>query len=194
MYICNTYNFGDRLRFGMTCELPQDSKDYFGTWLWGSFCYWIFGRCVGDMQYGVPLCDVQHLLEKYILKKPSFHCNEKIFHADAQQILRIMDEDMENEAGDIIKENCFGFVGTFDFWRNFWVSLELDIMNEYVILYFEHDTQARLIIGKLSENKEDWVFQSEHELNAGELQAVVQETFDWLQERYEKETETPSTT
>jgi hypothetical protein len=152
MYICNTYNFGDRHQFGITFELPQEREMYHGRWLNGAICYWICGRSIGDMQYGATGCDVLILLED-INKRTSYQCGKEIFHADAELILRTMDMDIDHEADDIIQENCFGFVGTSDFWRGFDITLQLDIVREYQILYFEHDGQARLIIAKYKKKK-----------------------------------------
>jgi hypothetical protein len=185
MIMCNTYHFGNHHRFGITFELPQDTQMYHGTWLNGAAWYWVFGHCIGDMQYSVPLCDVLIVLEP-IQKRTSFQCTKTIFNAGAEQILQTMDLDIDHEADGISQENDFGFVGTSDFWNSFVVSLDLDIMEEQ-ILYFEHDTQARLIIAKLDERKEYWVFQSEYMLNTGEVQAVIQEAFNWLQLRYQQE-------
>jgi len=167
--------------------LPQDPQLYHGTWLNGGACYWVFGRCIGEMQYTVPLCDVMLLLEN-INKRTSFQCEKDFFYADARQILQVMIEDFENEVDDSVKEkNCFGFKGTFDFWRGYDIRLELDIMDDYIVLLLEHETQARLIVGKLGENRDFYEFQSEHTLHAGEVQAVLHEAFGWLQERYQQE-------
>ena len=188
MYICNTYNFGHRHRFGITFELHQEPELYCGRDLRGSVCFWVFAECIGDMAYGVPLSsDCWIELGKVVKNTASHCCNEVIFHANAELILQVLETDIENEADDIIKENCFGFVGTFDFWFGFKVTLELDIMSEYLILHFEHGDQARLIIAKLDENKEHYEFQREHMLGVGEMKAVFQEAFDWLNERYEQE-------
>lgn len=187
MITCNTYYFGDVHRFGITFELPQDPQMYSGSWLNGSVWYWLSGHCIGNMQYVVPLCDVVLQLE-YINKKISFSCNENIFFADAKQILRVIMNDFENDAEDGVREkNCFDFAGTFDFWKGFDIRLEMDIMEDYIILLLEHEAQARIIIGKIDENKDYYKFQSEHILNAGEVQAVFQEAFDWLQLRYQQE-------
>ena len=186
MIICNTYNFGNRNRFGITFELPQDPQLYHGTWLNGGACYWVFGRCVGEMQYSACLQDAMILLEP-IQKRMSFQCEKAIFEASAEQILQTIDTDIDHEADGIIEENCFGSVGTFDFWMNFRISLDLDIMNESPVFLFEHDDQARLIITKLNREKEILESQSEHMINAGEVQTVLQESFDWLRVRYQQE-------
>lgn len=186
MIICNTYHFGDVHRFGITFELPKDPEMYSRSWLRGSAWYWIFGQCIGDMQYVVPLCDAMLELG-YINKRKSFSCCKEIFFADAKHLLRVMDEDIGNDADGIVKENCFGFVGSYDFWLGFEITMQLDIMEEYQIFLFEYDGQARLIIAKLKKNKDSWKFQSEHKLNAGEVQAIICEAFEWLQLRYQQE-------
>jgi hypothetical protein len=69
------------------------------------------------------------------------------------------------------------------------VSLELDIMQEYTILLFEHDNQARIMVGYLNKETEYDEFQFEHFLERGEFDTVLQEAFDWLKKRYEEEVE-----
>jgi len=188
MIVCKTYNFGNRGRFGIALELTLDPEIYGKDWLHGSACYWIDGQCIGEgMLYDISLSyDVLGEIEN-IIEKKSFSCSKDIFDADAKQLLQIMDKDMENEVDDIVEENCFGFVGTYDFWEKFEIHWQLDIMAEDMILLFEHETQARIIVAKLDKKKNIWKFRSEHLLNAEEVQAVFQEACDWLRQRCRQE-------
>jgi len=190
MHIYNTYDFGHRQRFGITFELHENPKYYEGYCLHGSVCLWVFAKCIGDMAYGVSLSNEGWITVEDVLKRSASHsCSEEVFHADAELIVQTFESDMDNYINDIVKENCFGFVGTFDFWDAFRVELDLDIMQEYVIFHFEHANQARLIIATYDHTKEHgaYEFKSEHMLEVGELRAVFQEAFDWLCERYEQE-------
>ena len=76
MYICNTYYFGDVLRFGIALELPLDPQIYNQDWLNGAACYWIFGHWIGDFQYRVSLSyDVLGAIENILdlkLRKAHF--------------------------------------------------------------------------------------------------------------------------
>jgi hypothetical protein len=190
MYICNTYNFGDRHRLGITFELAQETKLHHGSYLWGSVCYWIFGKCIGDMQYGISLSSDCWGEMEYIIKNSGKHdVDTLLFSADGSQIFQTMQKDIENEADDIVEKNQFGFVGTYDFWGVFRVSLELDIMQEYTILLFEYNNKARIIVGYLNKKTEYYEFQFEHFLERGEFDTVLQEAFDWLKKRYEEEVE-----
>ena len=196
MYICNTYNFGYRLLFGITFEIPPAPKDYRGSDLYGSICYWIDGKCIGDMQYGTDLgYDARWALEQ-IHEKKSFQCSQEIFHADAQHIIRTMYIDFETEDDEPVEMDYFGFNGTTDFRDRFMISPHfpnpLDVIEEH-ILYFEYEKQGRLIVGKYDSEKEYYVLQHEFFLDAGEVMPVIQEAYEWLQERYEKEKETETT-
>jgi hypothetical protein len=140
MHIRETYNFGDRHRFGITFELPQNREWYFGCELWGAVCYWVSGNQIGDLQYGVQISsDVWATFEPILENTGKRDVDVLLFSADGKQIFQTMEKDIENDADDIVEKNQFGFVGTYDFWEVFRISLELDIMQEYKILLFEYD-------------------------------------------------------
>jgi hypothetical protein len=190
MYIFNTYNFGDRHGFGITFELSQDRKWYEGSTLRGSVCYWIFGTMIGDLHYGVEISNEVWIEIEWILKNAGRRTVDALlFSAEGNQIFQAMHKDMANKADDIVAKNQFGFVGTYDFWKVFRVSLQLDIMDEYEILLFEHDNKARIMTATINKEAESYEFQFEYFLERGEIDAVLQEAFDWLQNRYKEEIE-----
>jgi hypothetical protein len=187
--MCNTYNFGDRLRFGITFELPQNPADYQRSFLWGSACYWIFGKCIGDLSYGSSLSsdvwsEIEYLL-KYSAKRD---VDRSLFFAEGKRILQTRENDIANDVNDIIVENCFGFVGTYEYWERYSISWNLDIMDAHLFL-FEYEDQSRIIVTKLDKNKEYYNIQSEHFLKKGEFDAVLSEAFGWLQKRFQHEKE-----
>lgn len=188
MYMFSTYNFGDRHRFGITFELSQDRKWHEGSKLRGSVCYWVLGTMIGDLYHGVEISNEVWIEIEWILKNVGKrNVDALLFSADGKQIFQTMDKDMENYANDIITKNQFGFVGTHDFWEVFRVSLQLDVMEKYTILLFEHENQSRIMVATFNKVKECFEFQFEYFLERGEFDAILQEAFDWLQNRYNEE-------
>ncbi len=186
MFIYNTYNFGQRHTFGITFELSPDPEVYFGIWLHGHFCYWINGKCLDDLYYGWNLGnDILYDLEE-IYKKKSFQCSKEVFDADAQTLLHVRDSDIDNDVNDVVKENCFGFIGTCDFWDRFEISFIVATFDE-LILYFEHEDKGRFILGKYDEEKDYYILQSEFFLDAGEVVPVIKEAYEWLEARTQQE-------
>jgi hypothetical protein len=189
MYKFITYNFGSRYRFGITFELSDLRDVYLGDQLRGSICYWFYGKSIGDMAYGVPLSGEGLWEIERILKNSSSRCEPCSFlNADSQSILDVMNQDIENETNDIIVENPFGFIGTFDFWwETHRISWQLDIMSEHLLLYFENESQARIIWALLSEDKERYIYQGDFFLEKGEFDTILEKARSWLQQEYEKE-------
>jgi hypothetical protein len=186
MYICETYNFGDRHRFGVTFELTQDREWYEGSKLRGSICYWIFGNKIGDLHYGVELsCDAWISIENILKYSGKRDVDILLFSADGNQIFNTM----ENDADNIAETEQFWFVSTYDFWKVFCVSLQLDIMQEYTILLFEYGQKARIMVATLNKETQCYEFQFEYFLERGEFDKILQEAFDWLQQRYKEEIE-----
>lgn len=189
MYVCHTYNFGNRNRVGITFELADDPDSYYGSKLIGSICYWFFGDCYGDMVYGNWLSSEVYSGLEYLLRNIACHLEvpSHLMSAAAEEIVAAYDNDMNNILNDRSEQNSLGFVGSFDFWRNLNVSLEIDTMEEFQIFYFEDLHKARLIVMDREESRTRII--KEYFLNKGELTAVIQESFDWLSQRYEQEVE-----
>ena len=184
-----THNFGDRHRFGITFEMPESREEYFGRYLRGSICYWFFANQIGDMAYGVPLACEGLGMIKYTLKKYSFRGKPcpHIFNADGRLIVDVMNNDLENEEENI-SESPFGFVRDWEFWSTHHnIQLELDVMDDNRLLYFENETQARIIWAPQSEYKEKYIYHKEFFLEKGEFDGVLEEAHKWLQQKYEEE-------
>ncbi|MGL6225169.1 MAG: hypothetical protein ACRC10_00915 [Thermoguttaceae bacterium] len=183
-----THNFGSRLRFGMMFELSDSHVGHLGHYLAGSVCYWFYGKSIGDIAYAVPLGmeglnEIQWVLSNADKRREI--CS--FFEMDAQMILDVMCADMDNDADNVAIKNSFGFVGTCEFWDAHRISLELDIMQEHLLLYFENESQARVIWSMLSEDKECYIHQGDFFLTKGEFDSIVEEACHWLQQEYEKE-------
>jgi hypothetical protein len=80
----------------------QKRKWYQGSYLWGSVCYWIFGRCIGDMQYGVSLSSDLWVEMEFIIKnKTERKPNQSLFYADGNKIWQLL------TTRKFIKKNLF---------------------------------------------------------------------------------------
>jgi len=184
-----THNFGDRHRFGITFEMCETREGYIGRYLRGSICYWFFGSQIGDMAYGVSLaCEGLGEIEN-VLKKSAHRCVAcpRIFDTDGRLIIDVMNEDMEVDEEDR-EENPLGFISTFDFWFNDHnITLNLDVMEDHLLLFFENETQSRIIWVLLSEDKEKYVYHKEFFLEKGEFDNVLEEARKWLRMEFEKE-------
>jgi hypothetical protein len=184
-----TYNFGDCHRFGITFKLSQNREWYYGSKLRGSICYWILDNKIGNLHERFDISiEAWGQLKQVLENSGKRDVDALLFSADGKQIFQTIQKDIENEANDIVEKNQFGFASTYDYWDIFRVSLELNIMYENTIFLFEYENQARLLVGKITNQETEYYeFQYEIFLERGEFDAVLQKAFDWLQKRYEEE-------
>lgn len=126
---------GDKNRFAVEYEL---NEQYFGRWMYGTFCYWIRGEHVGD-KYSTILPDIIGDIDAILYNNGKRSC-KTLFTAEASDFINLV----ENVTSDDCSYNDLLFrlkikphVDVFDYWKVYLV--EYDCQSR--ILYYRDNKQ-----------------------------------------------------
>ncbi len=157
---------GNKLKFAIEYELD---KQYGGEWLFGKFCYWIGGQCIGNYDLGTSLRDVLFQVES-ILRDNGNRTNNKLFILDSIDLFNRLNNALY--ACDI---DIYDSLAIEETWARHNVSLPIDILDDWKIFMVENNTKIRIIIKNVLEQSI-----KETTLVPGEFDNVISELFKEL--------------
>ncbi|MCP4352055.1 MAG: hypothetical protein GY795_41860 [Desulfobacterales bacterium] len=167
---------GNPSQFAVEFELDDS---YGGEWLYGKFCYWVNGKCIGDYELGTSLRDILFMMTN-VLRDKGNRSHHALFCLEKTELFRRL-----NEALFGYEISQYYETANDECWARFNITLPVDVFDNWKVFLIEGKETARIIYR--NPDTEDAVVHEEF-IAPGEFDEIIEDAYKALDSYYCKET------
>lgn len=127
--------FGDKSQLAMSFELDPN---YGGVWLYGTFCYWIGNRQVGNCQLSTSLRDLLWGLRSHVRDNGNRQ-HQSLCELPADELFRTLDDALYRD------DSKYESIATQECWARFDIGFPIDIFDDWKIFLLDTSSGSRIV-------------------------------------------------